>query len=149
MVFSLMVMFLMDFVWRRCPKSIGQDDRLVVVLEGNPGTGKTTIKDNLKFDGVIIERIDQILPDNPDSDDQLVSADIVASDLLKSSKITKTKGKIIIMDRYIHSTLAYRYAYDRLYDTSTYSKLDHTYHREIVARIWQKIILQKKSRPEG
>lgn len=106
------------------------NNAFVVVLEGNPGAGKTTLKNGLMFDDTTVERVDQIIPGNPGSDEELVLADIIASDLLKSSKIQKAKNKIIIMDRYIHSTLAYQYAYDRLNGTSDYDKL-HTVYRSL------------------
>ncbi len=103
-------------------------NNFVVTLEGNPGAGKTTIKDELKLEGIEIERIDQILPDNPNSDKGLLPADIVASDLLKSSRLQKYKNKLVVMDRYIHSTLAYQYAYDRTHSTSNFDDLANTYN---------------------
>ena len=74
-------------IWRHSMSN----NAFVIVLEGNPGAGKTTLKNGLMFDEMTVERVDQIIPGNPDSDKKLVLADIIASDLLKSSKIQKKK----------------------------------------------------------
>lgn len=97
--------------------------KMIVAIEGNPGSGKTLVKDTLQINNIKIDRIDQILPNNEDSDKDLVSSDIVASDLLKSAICQKAQNKIVILDRYIHSTLAYQYAYDKVNKTSDYDQL--------------------------
>lgn len=99
----------------------------IVVLEGNPGSGKSSLKNDIQLQGMSIERIDQILPNNPDSDSQLVSADIIASDLLKSAQSMKSSKDIVIMDRYLESTLAYQYAHDLKFSTDTLPVLSRAY----------------------
>lgn len=137
------------------------DNKLIVVLEGNPGSGKTVMKDNIRIKGHVIERVDQIIPNNPDSDTGLVPADIVASDLLKSSIAQKTTDKIIVIDRYVNSTLAFQYAYDRKYHTSRYGALLNIYtslqkigylvkpHLTIYIDTPPPLSLSRKNRQEG
>jgi thymidylate kinase len=103
----------------------------VIALEGLPGAGKTSLK-NALFEGhILVERIDQILPSDPQDDTILSLGDIVRSDYLKTRQIIASHSEIIILDRYYHSTLAYQYAYDKLRGTQTFMPLKEEYRRAL------------------
>lgn len=100
---------------------------LVIALEGLPGSGKTTLKNTLFIEQEGVERIDQILPDDPQDDTLMTLDDIIKSDYLKTQKILETQSTFVLLDRYYQSTLAYQYAYDKLTNAQTYPQLKHTY----------------------
>ena len=93
----------------------------VIVFEGLPGSGKTTLKNDLMFGQLIVDRVEQILPDNPDNDEELTLDDIFRSDTLKTERIINRKGDIVLLDRYYLSTLAYQYAHDKVFGSNNYN----------------------------
>lgn len=100
--------------------------RKLMVLEGLPGAGKTTIKEY--FDKEFsFEVVDQILPNNPDEDKNLTLSDILNSDEEKTMIFKNTSKKNVLMDRYYASTLAYSWAYDKVFHTNTYSQVERWY----------------------
>jgi len=100
----------------------------IVALEGIPGSGKTTLKDTLIVPGATIERVEQILPNDPQSHIGLTLESIITSDYLKTERATQTKADIVIFDRYYLSTLAYQSAYDRLNNADTLAALSTEYN---------------------
>ena len=94
--------------------------RIVIALEGIPGAGKTTIMERLRNDYGAIDGIDQILPrDLPD--ETITLPKILESDQLKTLSINKSLAPIIVLDRYYQSTLAYHWAYDRVFGEREFS----------------------------
>lgn len=94
----------------------------VLALEGLPGSGKTTLKNDLSFGELVIDRVEQILPDDPDRDEHLTLQDIYRSDTLKTLRATGGASDIAILDRYYLSTLSYQYAHDKTFGTQNYPK---------------------------
>jgi thymidylate kinase len=99
----------------------------IVAFEGLPGSGKTTLKNTLFAGRKDIERIDQILPGDPQDDTALTLDDIQRSDYLKTQKIMRSTSSIVLLDRYYHSTLAYQYTYDKRMEASTFENLEKEY----------------------
>ena len=93
-------------------------DSQICALEGLPGGGKTSILQKLKkLDHVLC--IDQILPGNPDSDEDLDFDFILNSDKLKSQICYNSVRKTIVLDRSCLSTIAYHWSFDKRYSTQT------------------------------
>lgn len=99
----------------------------VVTFEGLPGSGKTTLKNTLFPDRNDIDRIDQILPGDPQDDTSLTLDDIKRSDYLKTDRILRSASAVVLLDRYYHSTQAYQYAYDKLTGAQTFEALKEEY----------------------
>lgn len=92
----------------------------VLAIEGLPGSGKTTLKSELSFGDLVVDRVEQILPDDPDRDEHLTLQDIYHSDTLKTLRATNNESDIVILDRYYLSTLSYQYAHDKTFGTKNY-----------------------------
>lgn len=101
----------------------------VVALEGIPGSGKTTLREEVCVSGFSIDRVEQILPGDPDTDVDLGVDQIVESDRLKTARVAAGIFDIVVLDRYYLSTLAYQYAYDIVSGQDTYSKLAVEYEQ--------------------
>jgi thymidylate kinase len=99
----------------------------VVALEGIPGSGKTTLRRSLRVDGYSIDRVEQILPGDPQSDHDISIDQIIESDILKTLRATSDNFDIVLLDRYYLSTLAYQYSYDIVTGLSTYESLAARY----------------------
>lgn len=99
----------------------------VVALEGIPGSGKTTLRKCLNVSQYTIDRVEQILPGDPDSDKDISLDKIIESDLLKTGRANSQNFDIVILDRYYLSTLAYQYAYDVIKKNDTYGPLASIY----------------------
>lgn len=97
-------------------------NRRLLVLEGLPGAGKTTLK-NLFGNEPDYEVVDQILPNDPQDDKDLTVDYILNSDELKTSIFGKSQKSNVILDRYYVSTLAYNWSYDQIFKTNTYEKV--------------------------
>lgn len=108
-------------------------NKKMIVLEGLPGAGKTTIKDCF-IDNNNVEAVDQILPDNPEDDSKLTLAFIKTSEKLKTEKFNSSMKKIVLFDRYYVSTLAYHWAYDAVFKTSTFEEVYRWYLTSLKAR---------------
>lgn len=92
-----------------------KERKLLVVLEGTPGGGKTTLMEHFRslpqFEG-----INQILPDNDPTDETITLAKILQSDHLKTQAYLKSSKDIVILDRYYQSTLSYHWAADKTFN---------------------------------
>jgi thymidylate kinase len=88
---------------------------LVIALEGIPGSGKTTLKNTINLNDLRVERVEQILPDDPQSDDGLGLKEVMISDFLKTNRVINNKADVVILDRYYLSTLAYQASFDKIY----------------------------------
>ena len=107
---------------------------MLIILEGLPGAGKTTLGKRLarKFGGVLIPQI--ILP-FPKNYKQLASYAkeqfFMKNDLQKYKKARQClkNKKLVIMDRGIFSTIAYNYALTRLKQSNTYKKVMEFYKK--------------------
>lgn len=99
----------------------------VVALEGIPGSGKTTLRKTIGVDGFSIDRVEQILPGDPDTDTNLGLDQIIESDRLKTSRAMAGRYDIVLLDRYYLSTLAYQFSYDIVSGSSTHKELAEKY----------------------
>ena len=104
---------------------------LSIALEGLPGSGKTSLKNDLNFAPWTCDRVEQILPGDPDDDTDLTFRDIFQSDLLKSKRSQEANTDIVIYDRYYLSTLAYQYAHDKRFGTDYFASADAQYQAAI------------------
>lgn len=104
----------------------------VVALEGIPGSGKTSLRRTL-FDAsnYCVDRVEQILPDDPDSDDDLTVEDIIQSDFLKTRRAKDQKYDIVILDRYYISTLVYQESFDQVHGKKTFNELSLRYKKAL------------------
>lgn len=89
--------------------------KLLVVLEGAPGGGKTTLMEHFRNSSQF-EGINQILPDNDPTDETITLAKILHSDHLKTEAYLKSRKDIVILDRYYQSTLSYHWAADKTFN---------------------------------
>lgn len=104
----------------------------VVALEGIPGSGKTTLRRTLfGVSNYNIDRVEQILPDDPDSDDDLTVEDIIQSDFLKTIRAKDKEYDIVILDRYYISTLVYQESFDQIYGKNTFNSLSLRYQQAL------------------
>ncbi len=99
----------------------------VIALEGIPGSGKTTLRKTLFTDKYAVERVEQILPDDPDSDVGITVKGIIKSDFLKTERAIYSSCDIVLFDRYYLSTLVYQESYDTMYNTNTLKPLAKLY----------------------
>lgn len=99
----------------------------VVALEGIPGSGKTTLRSIIEVDDLSIDRVEQILPGDPEDDYDLGLDKIIQSDLLKTKRTASGEHRIVVLDRYYLSTLAYQFSYDSMNKTNTYGNLKKLY----------------------
>lgn len=99
----------------------------VVALEGIPGSGKTTLRKALFTDKHTVERVEQILPDDQDSDIDITVEGIIASDFLKTERAINSVCDIVVFDRYYLSTLVYQESYDKIHNTHTVKPLTELY----------------------
>lgn len=98
-----------------------------MALEGIPGSGKTTLRETVHIAGFSIDRVEQILPGDPDTDDDLSLEQITESDKLKTARATAGTHDIVLLDRYYLSTLAYQISYDEINNVDTYRGLAAKY----------------------
>lgn len=96
-----------------------KERKLLVVLEGTPGGGKTTLMEHFR-DLPQFEGINQILPDNDPTDETVTLEKILQSDHLKTQAYLKSSKDIVILDRYYQSTLSYHWAADRTFNESRF-----------------------------
>lgn len=104
-------------------------DRKLLVLEGIPGSGKTTILRSMKNSN--LEKVKQILPSEPIFDQDMNQKFYFNSDILKTRKFFETNKHVCIMDRYYSSTLAFYWAYDKLFKTNKYKIAYNWYQRSV------------------
>jgi len=99
-------------------------------LEGLPGSGKTTIIDNLNCNRFNISIVEQIIDHDNNLDDP--AGYYFCSDLLKYKKAADflKEGKKVVMDRSYFSTLAYFYAFDEIFKTDNYNILIKKYNKK-------------------
>ncbi|HEX7483688.1 MAG TPA: hypothetical protein VF281_00900 [Candidatus Saccharimonadales bacterium] len=104
----------------------------VVALEGIPGSGKTSLRRTLfSTFNYSVDRVEQILPDDPDSDDDLTMEDIIQSDFLKTRRAKDDSYDIVILDRYYISTLVYQESFDQVYSKKTFNELSLRYKKAL------------------
>lgn len=107
---------------------------MLIILEGLPGVGKTTIAKKLakKFKGILILQIFTKFPQNyinfpPDKKERF----FMKNDLekyKKASEVLKRK-ELVIMDRGVFSTLVYNYAFTQFKKTNIYEKILNWYKK--------------------
>lgn len=102
--------------------------RRVVVLEGIPGAGKTTVTHMLSSDPAV-ETVPQILPRDPGS--MRPVSYYQRSDILKTRRIRACRAPMCVLDRYVYSTLSYYWAHDQRYGTRHYPALVAWYRRAL------------------
>lgn len=107
---------------------------MFIILEGLPGTGKTTLSRNLakKFKGVLIPQIILRFPKNyKNLSLHEKEKFFMKNDLEKYKKALKTlkNKKWVIMDRGVFSTFAYNYALTRLKQGNTYKMTVNWYKK--------------------
>lgn len=99
--------------------------KLLIVLEGLPGTGKTTLGQKIakKFKGIFIPQIikklqqKKILFHTTNREKFFLENDLMKYE--RAIKALKIK-KLVIMDRGIFSTLAYNYAFSKVQGENTF-----------------------------
>ena len=106
--------------------------KIIVALEGIPGAGKTTIMEKLRHSYRTFDGIDQILPKNLPNESITLSK-ILESDLLKTSSIKESPALVVILDRYYQSTLAYHWAYDKVYSDKKYNTVQSWKQKKLEA----------------
>jgi len=107
---------------------------MLIILEGLPGTGKTTLAKKLvkKFRGILIP---QIILSSQNIYQKFLPMEkekfFIRNDLKKYKKASQglKKKKWVIMDRGIFSTLAYNYAFTRLEEINTYKMVRDWYEK--------------------
>jgi len=102
-------------------------NKIIVALEGLPGAGKTTIKNELVVGNLSIDRIQQMFPANFSIDKDLTLKDIKVSDYLKTNAIEDSIKEIVLLDRYYLSTLVYEKASDIFYRVINFPDLNREY----------------------
>ncbi|MDR1032416.1 MAG: hypothetical protein LBL84_00170 [Candidatus Nomurabacteria bacterium] len=91
----------------------------IYVLEGLPGSGKSTTIQTLK-NSYGLQTIDQILPHEPKNDQSMSPEFYFKSDELKTTRAIDNGYSPTIIDRYYVSTLAFYWASDRVFGTNNY-----------------------------
>lgn len=87
---------------------------MVIIIEGVPGSGKTTTIEHLlwtidkKFGDIEIEYLSEILPETEGSLDDFYF--YLKNDKNKSRQLASKQDKICLSDRYWHSTVVYECA---------------------------------------
>lgn len=99
----------------------------ILALEGIPGSGKTTLRQVLFGDRYTVERVEQILPGDPDSDTDITVDGIIRSDFMKTERAFNSLCDIVVFDRYYLSTLVYQESYDVINGTNTLAPLAELY----------------------
>ena len=99
----------------------------ILALEGIPGSGKTTLRQVLFDDCCTVERVEQILPGDPDSDTDMTVDDVIKSDFMKTERAVDSLCDIVVFDRYYLSTLVYQESYDKINGTNTLEPLAELY----------------------
>ncbi len=102
--------------------------KLIFSLEGLPGSGKTTSLNSFKTSHNV-ELIDQILPCEP-LDSQPVEF-YLNSEEKKTKRVTTSKHKICLLDRYYVSTLAFYWATDKINNTQRYPQVYDWYRKSM------------------
>lgn len=102
--------------------NIGDNIKNIFVLEGLPGSGKTTIIKFFEKDDDFCA-INEVLPCDPGYDSPPNRDYFTRSDVLKTEKITNSQARNYLLDRYFISTLAFNWALDKTYKTSEYERV--------------------------
>ncbi len=100
-------------------KLINIPNTKIFVLEGLPGSGKTSIWNYFRRDKKILT-VKQILPAEPKFDQSMNQSFYFKSDELKTEKCLNSNKQFCLLDRYYVSTLAFYWAYDKIHKTKTY-----------------------------
>lgn len=95
---------------------------MFISLEGLPGSGKTTLANNLCNKNTFIEMVKEIIDNRNDPNEQSY---YIESDLLKYKKAKKIlkKKHSVIMDRSFLSTLAFNSAHDKVFQTKNFDNV--------------------------
>ncbi|OGF26757.1 hypothetical protein A2303_05175 [Candidatus Falkowbacteria bacterium RIFOXYB2_FULL_47_14] len=94
----------------------------IFVLEGLPGTGKTTIIKYFKKEDDFCA-VNEVLPRDPGYDSPPNRDYFTHSDILKTEKIKNSRAQYCLLDRYFISTLAFNWALDKTYKTREYERV--------------------------
>lgn len=105
-------------------------DKRIYVLEGLPGSGKTSIANYFTVKENILA-LSQILPIEPKFDQAMPVSFYVKSEELKTQKIKTTGEQAYLLDRYYVSTMAFYWACDKLRGTREYPEVFSWYKRSV------------------
>lgn len=105
-------------------------NKRVYVLEGLPGSGKTSIANRLTARKNLLV-LPQILPKEPKFDQTMPINFYLKSEELKTQKIEAAYKQNYILDRYYVSTMAFYWARDELKGTKEYLKVFNWYKKSM------------------
>lgn len=111
---------LFGYVDARGNELVKVDRKRLYVLEGLPGAGKTSTVNALAAHNTLINTIPQILPDEPNFDQDMTQEFFLRSDELKTERFLAATSDTSVADRYYASTLAFYWAYDKVHNTNSY-----------------------------
>lgn len=114
-------------------------DSKIVILDGVPGGGKTTLTEHFKNEGIYIvpELVDHSLANKEDNFDYYIISDFIKMSI---ASLERFRGKNVVMDRGPISTLAFTFAHDEIYGTKRYEELLKIFKYEFSRNIDNKYI---------
>lgn len=97
-------------------------DSKIVILDGVPGGGKTSIAEHFKNKGIYMvpELVEHSLSDKRNDFDYYIISDLIKVNIASFARFS---GRNVVMDRGPMSTLAFTYAYDQVHGTKRYGQL--------------------------
>jgi|GEM_PF-6518762 len=112
----------------------------IVILDGVPGGGKTTITEYFKNEGahVVPELVEHSLVNKEDNFNYYIISDLIKMSI---ASLARFRGNNVVMDRGPISTLAFTYAHDKIYGTKRYDELLKIYKHEFSKNTDSKYIL--------